>query len=376
LERLECVVIGAGIVGLAVARTLAQTGREVTILEAESLYGTHTSSRNSEVIHAGIYYPPGSRKSRMCVEGRSLLYAYCEQKGIPHRRVGKLVVATNDDDVEAVRGYLRNAQANGVDDLQWLDSAQIHDLEPHIRAVAGFYSPSTGIIDSHALMLQLLADAQAAGAQLVVQSPVLGGSIAESGIRLRVGGADPIEIEAREVVNSAGLFAQRVAHSIAGIEPATIPPIYYLRGHYFEFAGASPFQHLVYPKAGGGGLGVHVTLDLAGRARFGPDASEWTDTVDYRFNESLRDGFVRAIAAYYPAILAKNLSPGYVGIRPKLVPKGQPDADFCIHGPSEHGIPGLVNLFGIESPGLTSAFSLATTVVVLLDGRRVGHLVS
>ncbi len=366
MDRLESVVIGAGIVGLAIGRALARTGRDVTILEAESLIGSHTSSRNSEVIHAGIYYPPGSRKARLCVEGRSLLYGYCEEKGIPHSRIGKLVVATNDDDIEAVRSYLRNAQANGVSDLQWLDSAEIHELEPQIRAVAGFFSPSTGIIDSHALMLALLADAEAAGAQLVVKSPVLGGSITESGIQLRVGGSDPVDIEAKEVVNSAGLFAQRVAHSIDGIAPQTIPPVYYLRGHYFEFAGPSPFRHLVYPKAGGGGLGVHVTLDLAGRARFGPDASEWTDVVDYRFNEALRDGFVRAIAAYFPAIEAKNLSPGYVGIRPKLVHKGQADADFCVQGQREHGVVGLVNLFGIESPGLTSALRLADEVVALL----------
>jgi L-2-hydroxyglutarate oxidase LhgO len=366
LERLECVVIGAGVIGLAAARALARTGRDVTILEAEALYGAHTSSRNSEVIHAGIYYPPGSRKARMCVEGRAMLYAYCEEKGIPHRRLGKLVVATHNDDIEAVRGYMRNAQANGVHDLRWLDGPQVHDLEPAIRAVAGFFSPSTGIIDSHALMLSLLADAQAAGAQLVLQSPVLGGSVAERGIRLRIGGSDPIEIEAHEVVNAAGLFAQRVAHSIEGIAPETIPPIYYLRGHYFTLSGMSPFRHLVYPKAGGGGLGVHVTLDLAGRARFGPDSSEWTDAVDYRFNESLRDGFAQAIAAYYPVIDAKNLNASYVGIRPKLVPKGRPDADFCVQGQGEHGVAGLVNFFGIESPGLTSALRLAAEAAALL----------
>ncbi len=366
MERLECVVIGAGVVGLAAARELARTGREVTILDAEALYGTQTSSRNSEVIHAGIYYPPGSRKAQMCVEGRAMLYAYCEEKGIPHRRLGKLVVATNDADIAAVRGYMRNAQANGVQDLRWLDASQVHELEPEIRAVAGFFSPSTGIIDSHALMISLLADAQAAGAQLVLQSPVLGGAVTERGIRLRIGGSEPIEIEAHEVVNAAGLYAQRVAHSIVGIAPETIPPIYYLRGHYFTLTGKSPFRHLVYPKAGGGGLGVHVTLDLAGRARFGPDASEWTDAVDYRFNESLRDGFARAIAAYYPAIDAKNLNPSYVGIRPKLVPKGQPDADFRVQGPREHGVAGLVNFFGIESPGLTSVLRLAAEAAALL----------
>jgi L-2-hydroxyglutarate oxidase LhgO len=366
LERLECVVIGAGVVGLAVARALAHTGREVTILESEALYGTHTSSRNSEVIHAGIYYPTGSRKAQMCVEGRAMLYAYCREKGIPHRRLGKLVVATRNEDIEAVRGYMRNAEANGVHDLRWLDAAQVHDLEPEIRAVAGFFSPSTGIIDSHALMISLLADAQAAGAQLVLQSPVLGGSVTERGIRLRIGGSEPIEIEAHEVVNAAGLYAQRVAHSIVGIALETIPPIYYLRGHYFTLTGKSPFRHLVYPKASGGGLGVHVTLDLAGRARFGPDTSEWTDAVDYRFNESLRDGFARTIAAYYPAIDARNLNPSYVGIRPKLVPKGRPDADFCVQGPREHGVTGLVNFFGIESPGLTSALRLAAEAAALL----------
>jgi len=368
LERLECVVIGAGVVGLAVARAFARSGRDVTILEAEATFGTHSSSRNSEVIHAGIYYLPGSNKARMCVEGKAKLYAYCEEKGIAHRRLGKLVVAATDEDVQTVEGYLRNAQTNGVTDLQWLDGVQIHELEPAIRAVAGFLSPSTGIVDSHALMLSLLADAEASGARLVVKSPVVGGSLTQNAIRLRVGGSDPIEVEAREVVNAAGLFAQRVARSITGIAPQTIPPVYYLRGHYFELSGVSPFRHLVYPKAGGGGLGVHVTLDLAGRARFGPDASEWTDGVDYRFNESLREAFVQAIAAYYPPIEAKNLNPAYVGIRPKLVPKGRPDGDFCIQGPQEHGIEGLVNFFGIESPGLTSALLLAEEAVTVLNG--------
>lgn len=296
-----------------------------------------------------------------------MLYAYCEEKGISHRRLGKLVVASTDEDLPTVEGYLQNAQANGVTDLLWLDSARIHDLEPNIRAVAGFFSPSTGIVDSHALMLALLADAEASGARLVVKSPVVGGSLTQGAIRLRIGGSDPIEIEAREVVNAAGLFAQRVARSIGGISPGTIPPIYYLRGHYFELSGISPFRHLVYPKAGGGGLGVHVTLDLAGRARFGPDASEWADTVDYRFNESLREAFAHAISAYYPSIDAKNLAPAYVGIRPKLVPKGKPDSDFCVQGPLDHGVAGLVNFFGIESPGLTSALRLAEEALSLLN---------
>ncbi|HYB50328.1 MAG TPA: NAD(P)/FAD-dependent oxidoreductase [Burkholderiaceae bacterium] len=365
-DRIECVVIGAGVVGLATARALARSGREVTVLEAETTFGTHTSSRNSEVIHAGIYYPPGSNKARMCVEGKRMLYAYCEEKGIPHRRLGKLVVATKAEEIEAVRGYLRNAQANGVEDLVWLDSKQIHELEPQIVAAGGFFSPSTGIVDSHALMLSLLADAQSAGAQCVFKSPVLGGSVADGAIRLRVGGSDPVEIEAREVVNAAGLFAQRLARSIEGLAPETIPPVYYLRGHYFALAGVSPFRHLVYPKAGGGGLGIHVTLDLAGCARFGPDASEWSEAVDYGFNESLRTEFARAIAAYYPAIDAKALHPAYVGIRPKLVPKGRPDADFCIQGPREHGVHGFVQFFGIESPGLTSALRLAEEAARLL----------
>jgi len=361
-------VIGAGVIGLAVARSLARSGREVTILESEATFGTHSSSRNSEVIHAGIYYPPGSNKARMCVEGNAMLYAYCAEKGISHRRLGKLVVASTNEDVSTVEGYLRNAQANGVTDLKWLDSGQIHDLEPDIRAVAGFLSPSTGIVDSHALMLALLGDAEASGARLVVKSPVLGGSLTQGAIRLHIGGSDPIEIEAREVVNTAGLFAQRVARSIEGISPRTIPPIYYLRGHYFELSGTTPFRHLVYPKASGGGLGVHVTLDLAGRARFGPDATEWTDTVDYRFNESLREAFAHAIAAYYPLIDARNLTPAYVGVRPKLVPKGRPDGDFCIQGPRDHGVEGLVSFFGIESPGLTSALRLAEEALSLLRG--------
>lgn len=371
MERLDCVVIGAGVVGLAVARSLARAGREVTILEREPSFGRHTSSRNSEVIHAGIYYPPGSWKARLCVEGRAMLYAYCEAKGIPFRRVGKLVVAATDEDVEAVRGYLRNARRNGVDDLRWLDRQEIGELEPAIRAVAGFYSPSTGIIDSHALMLALLGDAEAAGARLVVSSPVVGGSVDPGGIRLDVGGAEACTVLAREVVNAAGLLAQEVARSIRGVPAEAIPPIYYLRGHYFALTRPSPFRHLVYPRTSGGGLGIHVTLDLAGRARFGPDATEWTNSVDYGLNEALRTPFAEAIARYYPDIRPQDLHPAYVGIRPKLVPRGAPDADFCLSGPREHGVAGLLNLFGIESPGLTSSLRLAAEAVSILAPRAL-----
>ncbi|HMF40188.1 MAG TPA: NAD(P)/FAD-dependent oxidoreductase, partial [Polyangia bacterium] len=284
-RALDAVVIGAGVVGLAAARALAAAGREVVVLEGASAIGTHTSSRNSEVIHAGIYYPTGSLKARLCVAGRKALYDYCERNDVAHRRIGKLLVATNDAEVPTLASYKAQAEANGVDDLRWVEEPEARDLEPAVRCVRGLMSPSTGIIDSHGLMRAYQRDARAHGAELALESPVLGGTVGDGGIVLRVGGSSPTTVTCRTVVNAAGLFAQAVARTIEGIPSATIPPCHYAKGHYFVLAGASPFRRLVYPLAVAGGLGVHVTLDLGGQARFGPDVS-WIPDVDYAFDET------------------------------------------------------------------------------------------
>ena len=357
MERLDAVVIGAGVVGLAVARALALAGREVTVLEAEPRFGMHASSRNSEVIHAGIYYPPGSLKARACVAGRDMLYRYCAERGIAHRRIGKLLVAAHADEVPVLMHYLDTARANGVDDLRVLQREEWRELEPEVEAVAAILSPSTGIVDSHALMTSLLGDLQRAGGTLVCNSPVLGGAPTGGGLRVDVGGADPVRIASRTVVNCAGLRAPQVAAAL-GTPQAWVPPARFARGHWFALSGASPFRRLVYPMPETGGLGIHVTLDLAGQARFGPDV-EWIDRIDYGFPAGREAALRRAIARYYPGIAAREIVPVQCGIRAKTAGPGEPAQDFRIDGPAQHGIPGLVNLFGIESPGLTAALALA-----------------
>lgn len=366
LDHVECVVVGGGVVGLAVARRLAEFGREVVVLEQEPVLGMHTSSRNSEVIHAGIYYPNQSLKAKLCVEGGRRLYTYCEEKRVPHCRIGKIVVAACESDVPAVQSYFENAQRNGVTDLRWLDRNDIHELEPAVEAVSGFLSSATGIVDSHAYMLALQADAERFGAQFIMGTPVTGGELDTRGIIVETGGGDPSRILCDVLVNSGGLFAQSVARRFRGFPDEHIPPIYYAKGHYFELATPSPFRRLVYPKTSGGGLGVHVTLDLAGRARFGPDATVWPESIDYGFDCSLESGFYEAIRRYYPGLQDGSLRPAYTGIRPKLAPKGSPDSDFVIFGPLDHGIQGMVHLFGIESPGLTASLAIADVVAKAL----------
>ena len=366
-EHVDCVVIGAGVVGLAVARELALAGREVIVLEAAESIGTHTSSRNSEVIHAGLYYPKGSLKARLCVEGKHQLYAYCAERGIPHQRIGKVVVAADDSEIPAVQSYVSKAQANGVDDLEWLSVGELHELEPEVRCVAGFLSPSTGIIDSHALMLALQGDAENHGATVVFHSPVDSGEVGTQGIELQVGGAEPLTLACAAVVNCAGLFAPSVAHSIRGIPPQSIPPQYFAKAHYYTLSGRSPFRRLVYPVATNAFLGVHVTLDLGGQARFGPDVC-WIDGVDYSFDHAREPLFYEAIRRYYPGLKDGALQPGYTGIRPKISGPKEPAADFVIQGPREHGVPGLVNLYGIESPGLTASLAIGEHVRRLLEG--------
>jgi len=366
MDSADCVVIGAGVVGIAIARALAMAGRDVLVLEAEDAIGTHTSSRNSEVIHAGLYYPTGSLKARLCVEGRHGLYAYCAERRIPHRRIGKIVVATDASELERVESYAATGRANGVDDLRFLTAAELRDLEPDVRCVGGFLSPSTGIVDSHALMLALMGDAENHGAKVVLRAPVVGGELRGAAIRVDVGGAEPTTLDCTTLVNAAGLFAQRVARSIRGFPAARVARCYFAKAHYFTLSGRSPFRRLVYPVASDAHLGVHVTLDLAGEARFGPDVC-WVERVDYSFDGAREPLFRDAIRRYYPALAEDALRCGYTGIRPKVVGPGEPAGDFVIEGPRDHGVRGLVNLFGIESPGLTASLAIARYVGDLID---------
>ena len=364
MEQLDAVVIGAGVVGLAVARALAMAGREVVILEAEDAIGTHTSSRNSEVIHAGIYYPKGSLKARSCVEGKQLLYEYCVAHGVPHRRSGKLIVAADDAQLAELEALQRKAHANGVTDVVWMSKGQALALEPELSCAAALYSPSTGIIDSHALMLAYLGDAEAHGAMLALKSPLRRVQAAGGGFVLHVDASDPIRCNV--LVNSAGLRAPSVAKRVEGYRAQLAPPEFYAKGNYYSLAGRSPFTRLVYPIPEPGGLGVHVTLDLAGQARFGPDV-EWVERIgakeDYAVDPRRAERFYAAIRRYWPGLADGALLPGYSGIRPKTAGPGEPASDFHIQGPREHGLPGLVHLFGIESPGLTASLSLASLVL-------------
>lgn len=360
----DAVVVGAGVVGLAIARALALTGRHTVLLEAEPLFGSGISSRNSEVIHAGMYYKPGSLKARLCVEGNRALYAYCEQRNIDARRLGKLIVAVEPGEIAALQRYAGYAKSNGVPDLHWLDQGAVHALEPELNAVAALYSASTGIIDSHALMSAMLFDFEQAGGIYVANSPVVGGHMNSGQIVLAVGGRDPCCIAAPQVFNAAGMGAQRVAASISDFPKEHVPGLYFAIGHYFSLKGASPFHHLVYPVAVAGGLGVHLTLDLAGQARFGPDIA-WRETEDYHFDDAHQGEFYQAIRRYWPGLRDHALLPGYTGIRPKLYGPACPDQDFMISGSAQHGVAGLVNLFGIESPGLTASLALADYLLAI-----------
>ena len=374
MDQIDVAVIGAGVVGLAVARALALAGHEVVVLEAAKGFGTGTSSRNSEVIHAGLYYEPGSLKAQLCVQGRRLLYDYCAAHGVAHRRCGKLLVATRDEDLPKLDLIAARGAASGVDDLQRLSRAEALALEPALHCVAALWSPSSGIVDSHGLMTALLGDAEAAGAMLAVASPFDGARRDGARWVLRSAGDEPFEMGARWLVNCAGLAAQDVARRMDGFNPAQVPRQYLAKGHYFSLAARAPFTHLIYPTPVDGGLGVHLTLDLGGQAKFGPDV-QWlpdpapdgaAETLDYRVDATRSAGFEADIRRYWPGLPSGALQPAYTGVRPKLSGPGAPAADFHIAGPAEHGCAGVVQLFGIESPGLTSSLAIAERVATLV----------
>ncbi len=365
MEQVDVIVVGAGVVGLAAARRLALAGLETLVLERESDFGSGISSRNSEVIHAGLYYPAGSLKARLCVQGRAMLYRYCEERGVAHRRCGKLVVATDAAGLAKLDGIAAHARANGVDDIERLDAGRAMALEPALHCTGALLSPSTGIVDSHGLMTALLGDAQNAGAQLVLQTPFEHAWRTDAGRwAVATGGAEPFELACRWIVNAAGLQAQSSARAMQGFPAAAVPPAWRAKGHYFSVANRAPFSRLIYPTPVDGGLGVHLTLDLAGQARFGPDV-EWIAAegpIDYAVDPARAPAFETEIRRYWPGLPAGALQPAYSGVRPKLSGPGAPAADFAIAGPAEHGVAGVVHCFGIESPGLTSSLAIAEEV--------------
>ena len=362
MDSVDTIVIGAGVVGLAVSRALAMRGREVLVLEGESAIGTVTSARNSGVIHAGLYYRPGSLKARFCVAGRAMLYDYAAQRGVAHRRTGKLVVATDPGQIAALHALKDNAERNGVAGIRLLTPSEAAAIEPQLACAAALDVPVSGIVDQHDYMLALLGDAEAAGATLVLRAPVTGGSVTADGFVLAIGGDAPSEIACRVLVNAAGLGAQAVARGLRGLDPATVPGQVLAKGSYFSLGGKAPFSRLVYPLPVPGSSGLHAGLDLGGRARFGPDV-EWVDHIDYRVDPAREPLFAEAIRRYWPALPDGALQPDYAGVRPKLAHASPHDSDFVVQTAREHRVPGLVNLYGIESPGLTSSLALATYVV-------------
>jgi len=368
MDTVDVVVIGAGVVGLAVARALAMRGREVLIVEASESFGTGISSRHSEVIHAGIYYPRGSLKAQLCVLGRDRLYDFCERFGVAHRRCGKLIVATSQEQILDLKAIHAVATGNGVQ-LQWLDREQALAKEPDITCTAALFSPATGIIDSHAYMLALLGDAERHGATIVYRSRVASMWLESASLLVAINDEARPTLRAHTVINCAGLHATEVAARTEGFPVAHIPRAYFARGHYFSLAGPTSVRHLVYPIPEPGGLGVHLTLDLANQARFGPDV-EWIDELDYKVDIERAERFYAAIRRFLPQLQEGQLVPAYAGIRPKISGPGEPAADFRIDGPSDHGITGMINLFGIESPGLTASLAIADHVAELAHGFR------
>lgn len=369
MDQVEAVVIGAGVVGLAVARALAQAGREVVVLESQSGIGQGVSSRNSEVIHAGLYYEPGSLKARLCVRGKQLLYELCASHGVPHRRCGKLTVATSEDEIAALRGLEKRAEANGVP-VEWLDGAQAAAMEPALRCLVALHSPSTGIVDSHGFMLALQGGLERAGGMVAFQSPVAGAKLSAGGGLHVVRLADGTELGTTILVNAASLHACALARRFEGLDPTLVPREWFAKGNYYSLTGKAPFTRLIYPAPADAHLGTHLTLDLGGQAKFGPDI-EWLDIqspeqIDWRVDPARADGFYAEVRRYWPGLPDGSLQPSYSGVRPKIHGAHEKAPDFRIDGPAFHGVPGLVNLFGIESPGLTSSMALAEDVAAML----------
>lgn len=365
--QVDALVIGGGVIGLAVARALALAGMDVVIAERAQQFGMETSSRNSEVIHAGIYYPPGSLKAQLCVEGRDRLYAFCTERGVAHRRCGKFIVATKDAQVPGLEKILGNARASGVDDLEWVDGGAVRAMEPDILCERAILSPSTGIIDSHGYMMALLGEAEAHGAVLACHTDVTAIRRAGANWAIHVGGDEVAALVARRVINCAGLWASETARLIEGMDGAFVPDTRYAKGCYFSYVGKTRFRHLIYPVPEPGGLGTHLTLDMAGGARFGPDV-EWIDTLDYEVPPARHAKFLAAVRAFWPGVDPDKLQPAYAGVRPKIGGPEDPAADFRFSGPDEHGLPGVINLFGIESPGLTASLAIAEQVRRMVEG--------
>ncbi len=367
MERVDCVVVGAGVIGLAIAREMALQGRETILLERESAFGTVSSARNSEVIHAGIYYPKGSLKAQLCVEGNRLLYEYCRSHQVATAQYGKLIVATDQTQIDDLRAILYKAQNNDVPDIKFISGEQAKAMEPNLQCVAALLSATTGVVDSHAYMLSLLGGFEDAGGMVAYQSPLLSakpiGAHGQDGYELNIGGADGMQVATKLLINCAGMSAPTVAKNIEGLAENQIPKAYFAKGNYFSLSGKSPFTHLIYPVPEPGGLGVHLTLDMGGQAKFGPDV-EWLDIdveeqIDYTVDPQRGEGFYEAVRKYWPGLKDGSLQPDYSGVRAKIVPPNAPAGDFCFNGPQDHGLEGLYNLYGFESPGLTSSLAIA-----------------
>lgn len=366
MHDIETLIIGAGVIGLAVARAQALAGQDVLLVEKNDIIGSETSARNSEVIHAGIYYPKGSFKAKLCVEGKHLLYQHCKSHGVPHQQIGKLIVASHELQVADLLAIREKAKDNGVNDLRLLDHDETLAMEPALDAVAGLFSPSTGIIDSHAYMLSLQGDAEEHGCQIAFNTVAESWEVLnDGGFRVRFSGEDEMELTCRNLIISGGLHSSKFAFASPSPASQMVQPTLFAKGNYFRLNGQAPFSHLIYPVPEPGGLGVHLTLDMGGQARFGPDV-EWVDGIEYEVDPARGEKFYAAIRSYWPGLPDDSLEPDYSGIRPKLVGPGEAAADFTFWGPQEHGLPGLVGLFGMESPGLTASLAIANHVRSLL----------
>ena len=367
MEQVDCVVIGAGVIGLAVAREMALQGRETILLERESAFGTISSARNSEVIHAGIYYPKDSLKAKLCVEGNRMLYEYCRAHHVATQPYGKLIVASDQSQLDDLQAILYKAVQNEVPDIKMITGEQAKLMEPELHCVAAVLSASTGIVDSHGFMLSLLGGYEDAGGMIAYQSPLISvkplGENAKNGFELEIGGAECMKIQTKLLINCAGMSAPAIARKIEGLAQQQIPKAYFAKGNYFSLSGKSPFKHLIYPIPEPGGLGVHLTLDMGGQAKFGPDV-EWLEIdeesqIDYTVNPKRGEGFYEAVRRYWPGLKDNALQPDYSGVRAKIVPPNTPAGDFCFNTPMDHGLEGLFNLYGFESPGLTSSLAIA-----------------